>query len=55
MAFEAIFQKSTQLRDVDPSPNPGGDQQNMLSFPTSPASSLPASPGPNKKVQLVWD
>ncbi|XP_014239221.2 chloride channel protein 2 isoform X2 [Cimex lectularius] len=51
MAFEAIFHKSTTLQDVDPSPG-GSPEQACLTPVVTPSPSLPASPGPNKKVQL---
>lgn len=56
MAFEAIFHKSTTLQDVDPSsPGAASDSPEEEHFTPvmSPSPSLPASPGPNKKVQLV--
>ncbi|BES91555.1 Chloride channel protein [Nesidiocoris tenuis] len=55
MAFEAIFHKSTTLQDVDPSsPGAASDSPEEEHFTPvmSPSPSLPASPGPNKKVQL---
>uniref|UniRef100_A0A146LJA2 Chloride channel protein n=1 Tax=Lygus hesperus TaxID=30085 RepID=A0A146LJA2_LYGHE len=58
MAFEAIFHKSTTLQDVDPSsPGAPGDSPEDHLSPhltpiVTPCPSLPASPGPNKKVQL---
>lgn len=56
MAFEAIFHKSTTLQDVEPSEEGASPEPRDLSPPPpyQPViNSLPASPGVNKKVQLV--
>lgn len=55
LAFEAIFHKSTTLQDVEPSGGINDDKSERASLTpnVTPCPSLPPSPGPNKKVQLV--
>ncbi|KAL1115624.1 hypothetical protein AAG570_005914 [Ranatra chinensis] len=53
MAFEAIFHKSTTLQDVEPAVSTDqGGVGGVGGHHSLTVSSLPASPGPYKKVQL---